>query len=117
MIPESEMSVRVVPFIGCRSLSFPLATENIKSKDKVLGIVSDTPCITETDLIYGELAAKWRTRKQALKKWPVDGNCRFKIAFVSAIKPLNNWTFCLVVYASNRKFNSQIQILTKVGKF
>lgn len=82
MIPESEMSVRVVPFIGCRSLSFPLEAENIKLTDKVLGIVSDAPCITKTDLIYGELEAKWRRRKQGLKKWPVDGNCRFKIAFL-----------------------------------
>lgn len=82
MIPESEMSVRVVPFIGCRSLSFPLEAENIKSRDKVLGIVSYTPCITKTDLIYGELAAKWRRQKQGFKSWPVNGNCRFKIAFL-----------------------------------
>ena len=79
------MSVRVVPFIGCRSLSFPLEAENIKLTDKVLGIVSDAPCITKTDLIYGELEATWRRRKQGLKKWPVDGNCWFKIAFCDQI--------------------------------
>ena len=43
------MSVRVVPFIGCRSLSFPLEAENIKLTDKVLGIVPDAPCITKTE--------------------------------------------------------------------